>query len=599
MINLIQELLNPGDIVTLYLTGEIEPLHATFVKAADHAIVVKNASGLCIVKIDSVYKCIVPDSSPAISDPTPAPAESPAAVLEEYVTEEPETIDEISSEKADSDEAFSPIFTPKVVGHIDLDSIVDRRRKRPYNAVQPSADNPLVPAGGTVNSIGPSFGFITGVNGDTFFFSRGEIMQRNRMEEIHVGSPVVFTPARNPKGEAAKCVHVQMTVQEQIEWIQKVEQFDPRNARLLAEQLLVAFPEDQVLASTLESFNIRPRFRANPYSKVGVPVAEKVLAAVAQGYYVEPAELLRAEKEIAATKPYEEAFELISNLLDFAKTNSRQQCYQLYVRLIKLARNQEDTDRVFATINDAIDFYVDETGARAYFEGLRRKAIAEPEEKVTVDVVPETFDKIMSSIKTSVIIQGSEEQVLTETLDKIHGQLAPINECVCGRFNAGEIEQDSLFERRFFYAILKSLSEAVAKKFDTEFQLPDEAEFFTETINDFTVMATLNNSIKELRYLLADRPDATRRKLHVVCTVDQFGCVIDSIYSGKLSENFMRHFKAVAETPGVSLQMVATTTTGIAELMNRPSNKGVFKTFTVLDLPGQVPAETTEETPAE
>ena len=60
----------------------------------------------------------------------------------------------------------------------------------------------------------------------------------------------------------------QISMQEQLEWIEKIQNYDIRNARMLAEQLLVAFPNDAELADTLNSLDVRPR-RADSLSRMG------------------------------------------------------------------------------------------------------------------------------------------------------------------------------------------------------------------------------------------------------------------------------------------------------------------------------------------
>lgn len=472
---------------------------------------------------------------------------------------------------------------PKIVGRIDLDSIHDHRKKRHYEVV-PSADNPLVPAGGVVNSIGPAFGFITASDGESLFFSRGEIMQRNRSEEIHKGMPVVFTPGRNAKGGVARCVHVQTTMQEQLEWIEKIEQYDPRNARMMAEQLLLAFPDDAELTDTLSSFDIRPHRMTDNFSRIGVPVADKTLEAVGLGHYVEPSDLIRAEKEIAATRPYEEAYSQINRLLEFAMTNSRQQCYQLFVRLVKLTRNQGDFARTLEVIDRAIAFYAEESGARRYFDNIKQNVFAESvqdvahpadnakecvmpdEENVSAgsdnnaqqecvmqeeEMVNAVCEKIMRHVKNDVLVFCDNSEVLASGMNSIHDSLAAANECVCGRVDVAGITLDEMFERRFYYSILKSLSDAVADKFDTEFQIPDEDKFVGAGVTDMAAMMELSNSIRDLYKMLNDRPDASARRMHIVCMIENLDMVLDVADDCEVSPNdLLRHLKVVADNPG-------------------------------------------------
>lgn len=281
MLDFINELISRDQTVTVHLNGTGTTLNGSFVKASDDALLLKTFTGsMCCVKIDSI------------------------SYFE--IQEETESENTVLQDDDNDEEPYSPAIAPKVVGKIDLDSIVDPRRRRSDNAFrQPwnSEENPPVPAGGTVTSIGPAFGFITTTDGESLFFSRAEIIQRHRGDEIQKGSHVIFTPGQNIRGGVARCVHVQISMQEQLEWIEKIQNYDIRNARMLAEQLLVAFPNDAELADTLNSLDVRPR-RADSLSRMGVPVADSTLEAVRQGHYVEPADLLKAEREISASRPY-------------------------------------------------------------------------------------------------------------------------------------------------------------------------------------------------------------------------------------------------------------------------------------------------------
>lgn len=600
MQTLIQEILNNGDAVTIYLSNQTEPIRAAYVKSTDSAMLLRTASGHTIVRADSIYRIEVPAAAAPSTELniTPVTVEQPAAAIyEEKEAETPVVAEKEEIYEPADEESFTPIFTPKVVGRIDLSAINDPRRKRQQeNVPSHSTDNPLMPAGGTITSIGPAFGFITATDGESLFFSRAEVMQRNNNDMLYKGMPVVFTPGHNAKGGVARCVHAQLTMQEQLEWIEKIEKYDLRNARMMAEQLMLAFPDDAELADTLSTFSSRPYQPANSYARIGVPIADKVLAAVEQGHYIEPAELLKAEKEIAATKPYDEAFAQISQLLEHAKTNHRQQCYQIYVRLIKLARNQGDSERAFATIDNAISFYADEAGARTYFEGLRRKAeadnfgepapAAEAESHApaasSTDVSQPVCDRLMSSTKANATIISASEELLKDNIDAIYERLNESNECVCGRVDLAEIEADGAFERRVYYAVLRSLSDAVAAKFDTELPMPAEERFLGENVSEFSAMAELTAAVKGMRAMLTDRAETARHRFHVVILASHFSRIIDLTANGNLSENFMRHFKAVAETPDVNLQLVAAGSPELTEFtQQRQTSFKTFSTYTV------------------
>lgn len=607
MNDLINQILRQGDDVEI-IYADNTSIKATFVKASSDALLVESDEGMMVVRYASVSSVLAPRKqirqTPTVVEKTAEETSDQKAVAAEAEAEEAaESLADVSdsvyhaeapddsenpAEPMDEDDpdsdVFSPIVGPKVVGKIDLDAIVDPRRKRPHIIITPSENNPLVPAGGVVSSIGPAFGFIKSADGQNLYFGRGEVMQRNRNEELQLNTPVVFTPGRNDKGGVAKCVHVQMTMQEQLEWIERIEQYDSRNARMLAQQLLTAFPDDSDLAETLSQFNISHQAVSNPRARAGVPVADKVLSDVEHGLYVEPADLLRAEKEIAATKPYEEAMARISDLLEFAKTNSRPQCYQLFVRLTKLARQEGEMERCREILTDAIDFYSNEAGSKTYFEGLLRKTSAENVEENTGGNVSQAIDKLMSSIKTNVALVSDDPAAVNSGIDEIYEVLSPIPEYVVFKLADADIPDESDFERRFFYQLFCALNKAVADKFDTEFAMPSMEAFLGEGVSEFSAMGEFTRGVKSLRAMLAERQDSIKKKLHIICMIPDFSKIIDGINAGRIPDNFVRHYKAISETPGTSLQSAVGCSSKFFSFVETPANRGAFKTFTTISL---------------
>ena len=128
MLDFINELISRDQTVTVHLNGTGTTLNGSFVKASDDALLLKTFTGsMCCVKIDSI------------------------SYFE--IQEETESENTVLQDDDNDEEPYSPAIAPKVVGKIDLDSIVDPRRRRSDNAFrQPwnSEENPPVPAGGTV-----------------------------------------------------------------------------------------------------------------------------------------------------------------------------------------------------------------------------------------------------------------------------------------------------------------------------------------------------------------------------------------------------------------------------------------------------------------
>ncbi|MDE6119016.1 MAG: hypothetical protein K2F82_04045, partial [Muribaculaceae bacterium] len=170
------------------------------------------------------------------------------------------------------------------------------------------------------------------------------------------------------------------------------------------------------------------------------------------------------------------------------------------------------------------------------------------------EVVDAVCNKIMRHVKNDVVIFSDNSEVLASGMNSIHGNLADVNECVCGRVDVAAITIDEMFERRFYYSILKSLSDAVADKFDTEFQMPEEDKFIGADVTDMAAMMELSDSIRDLYRMLNDRPDASARRMHIVCMIENLDLVLnvadnDCVVS---PSNLLRHLKVVADNPGKS-----------------------------------------------
>ncbi len=533
MLDFINELISRDQTVTVHLNGTGTTLNGSFVKASDDALLLKTFTGsMCCVKIDSI------------------------SYFE--IQEETESENTVLQDDDNDEEPYSPAIAPKVVGKIDLDSIVDPRRRRSDNAFrQPwnSEENPPVPAGGTVTSIGPAFGFITTTDGESLFFSRAEIIQRHRGDEIQKGSHVIFTPGQNIRGGVARCVHVQISMQEQLEWIEKIQNYDIRNARMLAEQLLVAFPNDAELADTLNSLDVRPR-RADSLSRMGVPVADSTLEAVRQGHYVEPADLLKAEREISASRPYGQAYSEIEELLRFAQTNSRQQCYQLFARLVKLARANGDDTNANALIGQALDFYADEAGAKAYFENLRRKATPlTPDEAVS-----KAQYKLLQSTRNNLLIVGSSPSTLGQITDSLHDVIANRQDCICAYIDLEEMPSDSSVSFASFFEIACQTTDDANTKFNLGFPMPDPDEY--ADLDEMNGPAKIAETLKSLRAAIAVHPDAPAR-LHLVTLfpdLSRLTTAPDSYPDDSGNRFFIRNLKRMADIAGTELQIILATT---------------------------------------
>ena len=109
-----------------------------------------------------------------------------------------------------------------------------------------------------------------------------------------------------------------------------------------------------------------------PMSLNDLRAAEKQRLAVGGGYKSE----CRSDRRYcaaggSASRPYGQAYSEIEELLRFAQTNSRQQCYQLFARLVKLARANGDDTNANALIGQALDFYADRHTRQDPASGIR------------------------------------------------------------------------------------------------------------------------------------------------------------------------------------------------------------------------------------
>lgn len=305
MESLIFENFKNGNLVEVYVKGNAFPIEAKFGRVSRGGILLRTESGKKIVlSVDSILM-IKQATAPA---PKPAPEQKPKEAIvipseetdKENATAEKvensvadnQPADELATTEATADSQTDGISTAgealetqskealfrlpsernaglKIIGSIEL-SEADKKKNifnkpakpapAPKNLPHPvvNVDNfeaTDIPQMGVIKSVGPVFGYIKLEDGPDVYVNRGEFIYRKGDEAILTpGDPVVYSVGSNWKGLMAKCVHRPMTVGEHIDFIEELVEKDPRNAKLLARQLLDIFPGNNEVVEALSAF---------------------------------------------------------------------------------------------------------------------------------------------------------------------------------------------------------------------------------------------------------------------------------------------------------------------------------------------------------
>ncbi len=298
MENLILEFLEEGDRVIFYFNNA-HPLKAIFVKCSDNCVVMNNRQGQTIVfRLEDVTRFQKLASAPARQYAAPEKAvtreaaeeavnagtAAPAPANDDAETDSGEPAAE-EEKKEDSNvvsiqsilgptnlfELEKPEVAPvKVIGKVNLDEIEPKRRRhismRNTDNISVASsdmdrddyddDSAMLPAMGRIMSIGPKFGFISSGD-DSYYFNLGELMKGGYNDApIGKDEEVVFTPDSNDHGKVAKAIHRPWRVNKHIRQVEYRLTRDMRNARLLAQQLVDAFPDDDTVRDELYSMGL-------------------------------------------------------------------------------------------------------------------------------------------------------------------------------------------------------------------------------------------------------------------------------------------------------------------------------------------------------
>lgn len=418
-----------GQNVEVYLSGGIEPLRGELVGIHPGVIVVRTASGgmrltrieyiidIRSVGISDAGACagsdIVTDGGEAIRPVTYADmpeTESDCGddAVGEYEEERPRNAEDGMADgnaghgETDDDgnyripeiEIFSntpKLSVPTVLGKINLDEIndprgkkkvrfADRQKEEDYADEKPTDNSDrMMPVCGYVNRLRENdfFGFIRLVGDEEtpIYFHRNEILLEADSDTCPAeNDPVIFTLGHNQKGRVAKCVHRQCTVGQMYDLIERISDYDPRNARLLRLQLKESgLVEDDGIDDN--HFHTR-QYRRDNYGNYGYGRDSRNY----QGYVREPlrqrqqSPFMEKEKWASGALDYNDYMTFVLNLIEECEHEQPKQCYPLYTRVIKKARENFDDEQAYELIDRALAFYGDEeSGTRAYFERLKGK----------------------------------------------------------------------------------------------------------------------------------------------------------------------------------------------------------------------------------
>lgn len=216
---------------------------------------------------------------------------------------------------------------------------------------------------------GPAFGFIQNSDGKQVYMNCNEIVSRRGGNIPSQGDDVVFTPGSNQQGEIAKCVHLPMSIGEQLEFIEEIMGRDRRNARMLASQLQREYHDDENVMAALQSLGMAGYNQMPQRQRFD---ARQVLDMIARGEHVDGRMVLRAERELSDNAVYDDYKHYADTLLNYAIEEDHTICYQLLSRMIKMARANDSEDDAQDIIDQAIELYKDSNeNICQYFMGLR------------------------------------------------------------------------------------------------------------------------------------------------------------------------------------------------------------------------------------
>ncbi len=280
-----------------------------------------------------------------------------------------DVLDEKEIPSADQLTGIAPIVQPKVVGHIDLDSLQrmdPRRQRRTYFKSEDAASStrnseswrnsdaprsPFVKAKGRIGFYNPTkrFGFIHDFNSDAdLYFFNQQVADKALLDQLHRGTKVTYTIGKNSQGPMAMAVHLPRVAADLIDMAD--EHFHAQRygfAKGLLEHVLEVCPDNQEALNLLEEVN-----HEMPKEQ---PVAEPRPSASSNTYA--PSNTYAEAKKAYLDKDYAKAEELYLRAIEAEEKveSSVKDMLTLYVSCFKQAETDDDRKDILQKANDFLE----------------------------------------------------------------------------------------------------------------------------------------------------------------------------------------------------------------------------------------------------
>lgn len=379
--------------VTVGWEGTMSTISCTFLSADKDYIAIRLDDGMIrifrrdvMLYVDVPGNIEIPDSvdTEMKSDVEAAIAEKPSNAGNnqgEYFTED---------RKGEVYNITPTLAAPKIIGKIDLSQFPSKTKNHSNNQEDESGNLPgdsdkWLPANGYIERLGPQFGFIRVVGGDSpnIYLPRNEfVSMAGVLTPPEEGDHVIFTYGMNSRGPVAKCVHKQCTVYTQERLISRLSNCDPKNANLLRRQLAEAYDND-ALCDRPEA-RVERSIMVNNFRQRNSALGQEVIEAIDNGENVSSHDLLTSEKIFARTLDYDDYLRNADKLLRYSCKYDRPRAYQLYLRITKTARDNGDEETALKYVQEACDFYINEPGSYKTFSDLgnRIRDVYAPESSI-------------------------------------------------------------------------------------------------------------------------------------------------------------------------------------------------------------------------
>lgn len=357
--------------------GTLDLFRGCLVKADSEAIAVRSADGhIRLMRLSSIsYLDILPGAGAVAEMPTP----DQEAIARAAQTEETGDAD-IDASRPSRSVIFSntPVLTaPKVIGHIELpvSGTNTRFRRNTSDSDSTPDDSPKIPGMGRISRLGANFGFIqpNDPEASSIFLPRNEILSiHGLIKAPNVGDEVIYTKVANVKGMTAKCVHTACSLNTLEDMADRLAGYDPRNAAILRARIKAIQEGTPLEDLQIETISRRQR-PATAAAPAPITDASTVLAMVARGEEVHARDITECENRLTeqlADTDYPNYVKSLDRLLGYSMHRNLSVIHRLFCRVIRVARDHDDTETALRFTRTACDFYQNHPGNYKFFSTL-------------------------------------------------------------------------------------------------------------------------------------------------------------------------------------------------------------------------------------